>query len=71
MTASEIIKALGGSAEVAEFLGVELNVVSNMRMRGIPRSRLLDIYGLAVKKNVPELTIDVVNAAAAPTGKAA
>ncbi len=71
MTAAEIIKALGGSAEVAEFLGVELNVVSNMRTRGIPRSRLLDIYGLAVKKNVPELTIDVVNAAAAPTGKAA
>jgi hypothetical protein len=38
------------TAEVARQLGVSLQVVSNMKSRGIPRSRLFELYMLASKE---------------------
>jgi hypothetical protein len=70
MTPANIIEALGDTAEVAGALGVSLSVVSNMKQRGIPKSRLLDIHQLALRKNCTEITAEVLRAAVAPPHKA-
>lgn len=50
--AKSLIKALGGTGEVAAALGEELNTVSNWRIRGLPErahlriSRLCDAKGI-------------------------
>lgn len=64
MNAAEIIDALGGSGEVAEYLGTSLSVVSNMKQRGIPASRRLEIHEMAVLKGkAKEITPDMIRAA--------
>jgi hypothetical protein len=63
MTPAQIIVALGDTAEVADALGVGLSVVSNMKVRGLPKSRLLAIYALAREKGINEITVDVIVAA--------
>jgi hypothetical protein len=66
MNASEIIEALGDTAVVAADLGVSLQAASNWKLRGLPRSRLLDLLELARERKVPGISIDVLRGAAAP-----
>ena len=66
MTAAEIIEALGGTAEVARQLGVSLQVVSNMKQRGIARSRLLELHLLAEQLGAVAVTAEILRKAAAP-----
>jgi hypothetical protein len=63
MTPAEIVEALGGTAEVADQLGVSLSVVSNMKQRGIPRSRLLELHLLAERKGAVAVTAEVLQRA--------
>ena len=64
MTAAEIVEALGGTAEVARQLGVSLQVVSNMKQRGIPRSRLLELHLLAEQIGAVAVTAEILRKAA-------
>ena len=70
MNAAQIIEALGDTAEVAGLLHVNLNVVSNMKLRGIPRSRMLDIHEIAQRKKLLDITPEVIRAATVPPEKA-
>lgn len=65
MDAAQIIRSLGDTAEVAAALGLNLQTVSNWKLRGFPRSRLLDVMELAREAGRPEITVEVVRAAAA------
>jgi hypothetical protein len=71
MTPAEIIVALGDTAAVARELGVSLQVVSNMKQRGITRSRMMQLLLLAQRLRVRTVTPDVLEAAAAPFADAA
>jgi hypothetical protein len=66
MTAAEIIIALGDTADVAAMLGDSLSTVSNWKLRGIPRSRQLDVLEVAHRKRMAFITVDVIRAAGPP-----
>lgn len=66
MTAAQIIEMLGDTGVVAAKLGVTPAAVSNMKARGIPRSRLLELRVLAQKLGVRAITVDVLLSASAP-----
>lgn len=70
MTPTQIIEALGDTGAVAAKLGVSLQVVSNMKLRGIPRSRLFDLHVLAQELGVETVTVDVLRKASAPRSAA-
>lgn len=70
MTPAQIIEALGDTGVVAAKLGVSLSVVSNMKMRGIPRGRLFDLHVLAQEMGVEAITVDVLRKATAPRAAA-
>lgn len=63
MNAAEIIEKLGDTAVVADELKLNLPVVSNWKLRGIPPSRWLDIRQLAERKGMTaEITPEVIRA---------
>jgi hypothetical protein len=71
MNAARIIEALGDTSEVAAALGISLPAVSNMKIRGIPRSQMLAIHELAVRKGIKAITAEVIRRAGAPRRVAA
>lgn len=52
MKDAEIITALGGTAKVAEALGVALNTTSNWKGRGIPWQMRPKVKALARRKRL-------------------
>lgn len=52
MRPDELIDALGGSAAVADFLGVEINAVGNWRKRGFPAWALPKLGRMCRERNV-------------------
>lgn len=65
MTPSEIIEALGDTGVVAAKLGVSLSVVSMMKVRGLPKARLLDLHVLAEELGIENVvTVEVLKQAA-------
>lgn len=66
MTAAQIIEMLGDTGVIATRLGITPAAVSNMKARGIPRSRLLQLHMLAQELGVAAVTVDVLLSASAP-----
>ena len=65
MDAAAIIEALGDTLEVSQTLSIGLPAVSNWKARGIPASRMLDLYEMAQRKGLKKITIKVLRAASA------
>lgn len=51
-----VIDLLGGPARVARDLGHKPPVVSNWKLRGVPKSRLLDVWAYAARRGI-DLTL--------------
>ncbi|CAB4128009.1 hypothetical protein UFOVP99_4 [uncultured Caudovirales phage] len=52
MTVRELIRQLGGAAQVGKALGVSSVAVCNWYTKGLPRSRHVELWGLCRAKGV-------------------
>lgn len=65
-TPGSIIDALGGTAKVAEALGIKDNTVSGWRDRGIPPGRWPGLVRFAEDKGVGGVTFEALAALGSP-----
>lgn len=52
LSVSEVIDALGGTAEVARLFNLRPSAVSNWKLEGFPASRHLEIYELCQQRGI-------------------